>query len=1371
MGQTKQYSHDVFLSYSRRDQIAVHAIADRLKAEGLNPFLDIWGLARGQPWQEALERALNNCRAVAVFLGPGEMGSWQQREMRYALDQQIGSRANDLAVIPVLLPGLKDPSPGFLTQNTWVDLRDERDSIEFDALVAAISGKGSDEQQDQRRDPRLGVSPYRGLGAFREEDASYYFGRAAKIKELIAKTETKSFVPVLGPSGSGKSSLVYAGLLPHLRRGGVEEHTNAWEIFSLKPGAEPLKELARLVPFDPNLDINKRKVEENARVGNLIRGEVTLADWVDGLLEEQEGTDRLLLFVDQWEEIYTEPEKAEGAEKLRRQKEARFFIDQLLEATEKSDVTVVLTMRSDFLGRAGYRPLADRMEDATVWVGEMTDEEIREAIERPAALARLKFEPGLVDTIVKDLGNEPGRLPLLEFLLSELWQRRDDDGTLTHQAYEKVGGVDEAIATRAKVIYESLQSNLQKDEARRLLVDLVNPGEGRQDTRARVSLKSVNKTQTEVLDAFLDARLLVASVEERGDRQRTLEMAHEALIGNWQELRDWVNEDREFLRVSKRIRADMKEWEDRHKPPGLLLPEGLRLEEGRELLQRTGSRVEEVRNYIELSAAHWKRIEDARVAEKKSQQEREREREIERLKREREQDAALHAQRRKLYLALSCLAVALAFGAIAYVLVEEELGKIETTKLESLIGEVRASGYLSGHSNIDSTLALLLATEALVIAEDNSFDSHSAEAQTAISSALWAQREISVIRGHDQMVSSVEFDPNGTRVITGSYDGAARIWDAFSGAQIGKLEGHTDAILSVTFSPDGSRIATASKDMTARIWDAATFKELEVLKDHSERVYAARFVPDQNRILTISKDNTIAIWNPTTGEQITKFNAQAGSKVKLRSLAISPDGTLAATGSTGKTSRIWNIDSGIVRYNLRGHEGDVLSLAFSPDGTQLATGSSDQRIRIFDVRTGAIINQMNGHIGSVRDVQFDTKGKTLISVSSDKTIRFWDVASGELRDLYRGHSGKVMALDINTDGSRIITGATDHTARIWTVGSSPHVKHLVGHGKRVNAVWFGGSGDEVFTAARDGKIRIWDGRKGQLKRTLNGQEIPASVGPLLTDGDRIVSGNRSGKIIAVNTDTGVTHAELPLQTGKVISSGGMIGSGRLATWSDDGSIRLMNWQNGREIAKFEYRKASPAIAAALSPNGLQLATGHKFGEVRLWDVKSEKHIDLVEAKNVVRSLAYSADGNKLIAGTSDRVAHIWDLSNQKHIHKLSGHSNIIPAVAFNRASTRAVTGSRDGTARIWDVASGRTLAILKGHSSSILSVAFNQAGDRVVTGSIDGTARIWPVFENAQDLVEYAKSVAPRCLTNEERAQYFVAPNPDAKTDHLYCKR
>jgi formylglycine-generating enzyme required for sulfatase activity len=570
--------HDLFISYHGPDRETVTTVRALLQQRGISSFLDRQQLVAGLPWPQALEQALADVHAVAIFLGPRGLGLWQKREMWFALDRQTQEeRAGRVfPVIPVLLPGA-DPAAGFLFLNTWIDFRRGlQDEEALGALVRAVGG----ERAERAEKRPSGLIPYRGLQVFREEHAAFFCGREAFNARLLDAVLKRSLVAVIGASGSGKSSVVQAGLIPALRRQRPPAAT--WDVAVFTPGERPYHRLATaLVPLlEPEVSDEVERLAQAEKLGDrLARGEIKLEATVQRLLEKSLGTDRLLLVVDQFEELFTTVQGETRAP----------FVNRLFEALAHAPLSVVLTLRADFYGNALSlsRALSDALEQA-LNLRAMDPEELERAIVEPAKRVGLSFEPRLVARILEDVAGEPGHLPLLEFALTELWARRAGE-MLTHNAYAAIGGVKGALTRRAEEEFAKLNA-VQQETARRVLTRLVRvarPEEGSEDTRRRITLLELDEEAQGVVRRLAAARLLVTGgsalrkgeAADRIDQTRpdnetpsdTVEVAHEALIRGWERLHRWVDEDRAFLLWRQGLRMQAGEWAQRgHEKDALL---------------------------------------------------------------------------------------------------------------------------------------------------------------------------------------------------------------------------------------------------------------------------------------------------------------------------------------------------------------------------------------------------------------------------------------------------------------------------------------------------------------------------------------------------------------------------------------------------------------------------------------------------------------------------------------------------------------------------------------------------------------------------------------------------------------------------------
>lgn len=557
------YKHDVFLLYSPNDKAAVEELADRLHEEGITSWRGI-SPGLGESLQKSIYEGLADSRSCAIFWGPSGDPPWRNEELRELLWRRVNSDEEDFRAIPILLPRAERPSrsslPAYLTSAAWVEFRFKlNDNAAFCQLCKEITGvEPAGETSFQ-----LTVNPYRGLQAFNIDDDRFFFGREVQTQWLLEKLRTSfgarkesRFLAILGPSGSGKSSLARAGLLASLKRGEIEG-SSKWLYTICQPGSDPLESLAIAV----------------ADVSDAIQDVGSLRHLIDELnqdyrtlhltsrLANRQNTERLLvILVDQFEEVFTLCDKEEVRQA---------FFNNLFYAANvvQGQTVIIITMRTDFYGKcAVYSILAAMLSDRQMLIGPMSRSELRSAIERPAQLVGCKFERGLVSKLLDDAEGESGALPLLQHALLELWEKREGR-MLTYVSYESIGRIEGSLERRAEDVYALLDEH-EKLLCRRIMLRLTQPGEGTEDTKRRTLLRELLATKEERAEveriisvlAAQDARLVTTNSDANLSGEPVVEISHEALIRGWARLRGWIEESREGLRTQRQLTAAASEW-------------------------------------------------------------------------------------------------------------------------------------------------------------------------------------------------------------------------------------------------------------------------------------------------------------------------------------------------------------------------------------------------------------------------------------------------------------------------------------------------------------------------------------------------------------------------------------------------------------------------------------------------------------------------------------------------------------------------------------------------------------------------------------------------------------------------------------------
>jgi WD40 repeat protein/serine/threonine protein kinase len=596
--------------------------------------------------------------------------------------------------------------------------------------------------------------------------------------------------------------------------------------------------------------------------------------------------------------------------------------------------------------------------------------------------------------------------------------------------------------------------------------------------------------------------------------------------------------------------------------------------------------------------------------------------------------------------------------------------------------------------------------------------------------------------GHTGTVSSVAFSPDGQRILTGSEDGTAKVWDAVTGREVLALEEPKGLVLSVAFSQDGQRILTAGGERGsgkrtggAQVWDAATGQELLDLKGHSYCVWSAAFSPDGKRIVTGAGDwaygpGEAKVWDAETGQELLALRGHSNS---VRSVAFSPDSKRILTGSVDRTARVWDAISGKEVLTLNGHGDAVRGVAFSPDGRRIVTASTDTTSRVWDANTGQVVFALalNGLAEQLNSVAFSPDGKRIVTGTWDGTVKVWDADAGREVLTLKGHASSVRGVAFSPDGRRIVSGSQDKTAKVWDAATGQEVPTLKGHIDFVSSIAFSPDGKRIVTGSGDGAARVWNTTTSQEVLTLGSPARPwteAGAGvwgvAFSPDGKRIVTGSQDKTAKMWDAATG--QELLILQHPNVVWSVAFSPDGqRIVTGSSDQTAKVWDIATGQEHLILKGH-AGDVRSVAFSPDGQHIATGSLDQTARVWDATTAQQLLVLHHTDRVSSVAFSPDGKHIVTGSQDKTAKVWDAATGQELLTLKGHTSYVRSVAFSPDGTRIVTGSDDRTARLWNAVTGQEAFSFK-DTTGVWSVAFSPDGTRIVTGiaGLNATAKVW----------------------------------------------
>ncbi len=1137
-------------------------------------------------------------------------------------------------------------------------------------------------------------SPFRGLESFRPEDGEFFFGRESLIKKLASKIKSHPFLAVLGASGSGKSSLVMAGLIPALGS----------QYIIVRPGANPLEVL--------------ESVKED-----------------------------MLVIVDQFEELFT----LNKDDATRKQ-----FITRLLETTKHSKV--VITLRSDFLGDAGmHRSLKEEIQNHLEIVPPMDIDELHHAMNGQANAVGLRFEADLSQQILDDVEGEPGAMPLLQHALWELWNRRHGCN-LRASEYRAFGGVKKAISSTAKQVYERCSSDEQEQIRNIFvrLTRLDESDEGR-DTRKRVLLGDLVPSGQDVisavglLDKLANARLIVKTLN---DEKIEVEVAHEALIRYWETLRTWLNRDRDNLRLLQGVREDARDWENMGRNPSLLNHRSERLEIARFLGNQPLYKLTTLEQ-VYLQACfdfEQEQITSKRIAAENLEREK-----SQRMEEQLLANYQLGRRNVWLVTALitALILASLAIGFGFNYSKQKKDAIARTEELKNLAIADQANKAIEDH-NPDLALALAMNASEKANPSGITYSALLDSAYISLSQKIFAVCKqpnawvTALDIDHDDRLAAVGCSVDGKSIITllnletgnveaewpysawlygldfnrddqtilaGYSDATAIVWN-LDGTRRFSLEKHTAAVSAVAFNPKKQIAATASYDKTIAFWDVNTGDLIYQISGSTAAQFQGKFVsldfsPDGNEVTFGDDIGNIYIINPDawtfkaldTWDQQEKF---------VLDLSFTPDGSKIFSSSTDSTITIWNRETDFMRdYKLdisKAYPGVwIKSIAFTRDGDKLLTALSNGEILLWNARSFQIIQHLEGHHNEVENLSISSDGTFALSGGRDGILRLWDLQ------------------------------ATDSTGSIKVPKTSSEINDIIL--TKDDSLLLGGSAN--------GLIQVWSSNSHDLVDSWSVSQSHAAISEILLSPDEknILTATSNGDVIYQSMENHQTlwDASTPGDNARSIDIS-LDGKSALIGYSS-GKITVLDMESG-ELTCTLHGHTNSVNSVRFTPNGKNAISGSNDYNVILWNLSTcEMDRTLFRHDGWVMSLAISPDGNFLASTSADGTTILWNMVSNQLKYRLRipeidtnpGLDGMGLSVDFSSDGQLLAAGSANGSLAIWSVNNGvllrrfipdlETTCEYAEHCFWVLSTQFNTKGNAVWASSADGVIRAWPLIQ------------------------------------------
>jgi WD40 repeat protein len=1376
----------IFISHSSKDKDAALDVQQRLLAYGYEAsqlFLDSdaeTGIPAGSKWEQVLYARLKDCRALIVLCS----ANWQ--ESRWCFAELVFAKAMGKEIFPVLLQECSIDQVAAEHQAVFV-YKDREEA--YKRLRDVLDSRHLGPRDDFGWPPKDGDHcPFPGLPAFDERLAGVYFGREAEtqtiledLRKMRANGEPRLLM-IVGGSGSGKSSLLKAGVLPRLIHKTADTE---WVVLpTLRYGEQANEQrtvldqlavnLVGLFPKDvastPDWKLLRAKlisddVKQAVKVFLEISQDLTLARNCSNAT--------VLIAIDQFEELFAPSAGPMAGQFLR-------FLRELLNC-RNGQLLAIGTMRSDHLDIYEQSYDALRSPYFQPWrLGPFPPERIEEVIRKPANRAHVDITDELVERLKRDTPTAEA-LPLLAFTLEKLYRGYASDGELELKDYVSLGGMEGAIQTCIDRIVPRNSLSASEAVALRLtfvkhLAQVNDKGEVVRLTARWDDLPAAAKP---ILKKLINERLLstgskdVGLENEGGGKSEqpsgSIEVAHEAMFRCWHDLKEWLRTSADILRWRRDVRRDRvnePRWTDL-RPAQLAVARDWPIKRRDELTSdevgwiKRGIRWERIRRGIVATVvlvvallagiAWWQRNEaenrsqDAEVAKTEAKRQEAIARENadkEVIARNSAEEQARIAESRRLAAASSSVLTKYPQRSLLLAVEAAKLGQSIHGLRIAAAGEQslrEALAFVGGRSIAHASASI----EAVAISPDNHWVVTASKDNTL---SLWDLRTKNpfakpvVLSGHESLVKAMTISPDNHWLVTGSYDKMARLWDLSAkdpAASPVVLRGHEGAVNAVAISPDNRWVVTGSDDETARLWDLSAKDPAAspvVLRGHGA-VNAVAISPDNHWVVTGGRDWITRLWNLRAQDpSATSLELNHGQSVIA--VAISADNHWLVTGGEDPSARLYDLTAKDPTANsivLAGHEKKVSAVAISSDSHWLLTGSADDTARLWDLtaRDPAVAPVvLRGHESAINAVAISSKNHWLVTGSEDNTVRLWDLSAKDPSAnpvVLRGHESAVRALAVSSDNHWLVTGSGDNTARLWDLrnkdaSNSPVV--LRGHESAVTAVAISSDNHWLVTGSEDTTARLWDLRAKDPSANPN-----------------VLRGHQSTILaLAISSDN---HW---LVTGNV---------GNTASLWDLSSID----QSANPVLLGGYQRAA-VDAVAISRDNHWLVTGSQDNIVALWDLRSEdpsvNPIVMLGDNKKVSVVVISPDNHWLVAGSEDTTARLWDLKAKDPLTNpvvLSGHENMVSAVAISPDNHWLVTGSYDKTARLWDLSAKDPSAnpvVLRGHESAINAVAISPDNHWLATGSEDKTVRLW-------DLSTKDPEASPVILRGHEKAVWTVA--------------
>lgn len=1198
------------------------------------------------------------------------------------------------------------------------------------------------------------VNPFPGLRPFRSDEHHLFFGREEQTSSLLQLLRKNRFLAVVGTSGSGKSSLVRAGMIAELHGGTMTRAGSTWEVMILRPGGSPIENLARAM-----VEADLYDAEDP---GSLPRLKATLSRSRYGLVEAmkqsdvfEEGTN-LLVVVDQFEELFRFRQQGVDSEET-----AAAFVNLLLTASEQAEcpIYVAITMRSDYLGDCSEIPgLAEAVNDGEYLIPRLMRDQKRDAIEKPVGVGGAKISPLLVQRLLNDVGDDPDQLPVLQHALMRTWdawtKRGEPDRPIEQADFEATGGLASALSNHADEIYDAFPDDAHRAACEKIFKTLTEKGSDNRGIRRPTRLADLQAiafsdrdTVVEVLDAFREAGvtfLMPGSEVELTDRT-VVDLSHESLMRCWQRLRGWVEEEAQSARIFRRLLDTARLWRDDKaglfRDPDLQIAISWRDEEkpNAEWAEQYGGNFDEAIGFLDQSNA------DAEAELQAKEASRQRELDQARQLAEAKQLQLEHQQRtsgklRKLIAGVAAVALVAGIACVVAMVANERAKRLAVVASQEAF-KARESADEAERAQRETEFAMTQVAAEKKRAEDNLLKAELAEKRSRefrystdieLAARMLKDPTANATQVTDRLA---DFDPQNNRELANADDLRGFEWyylKKLVDSRASVFSGFNKPVVSAAVTQEGA-LVTLDTDAQVRRFDVATKQEQAAPIDLKKgRTIGSLALSQDGLHVAIVVGNQVEIMNAISGEAVGR---PLPTQVR-GGLIFSPDSKMLITMDTGVAW--WDTATGnpiaVQDFALTVFNSSLPQpLSTSADGLTLAVGGqgtyrSSFSVFKLDPESRGITRVLDtvGDRGTKRTLAVSPDGETVaVSLFFQGGIYFYETATGKLiHSELSAHAAAISAMIFQEEGSELITASLDGAIKVWKdyrkFDSTDSVT-LIGHAEEVSAIAVAKSDKQLLSSSKDKTVRIW----------------------------------------SLGQDTTDLHQKLAVSSRyrSRFSPDGML----IASSGTDNRLQIWDALTGQPVVQMTegVDQSLSADSVAFSPDGRFLAAGYggrqDVSYIELWDIGQRERVAVLpgstaipgfttdENSGVIAGLAFSPDGKHLVAAFGsmqllgrgdggDFPLLVYDVATRQVIRRLNGHRNYCVAIAFSDDGSRMASASYDATARIWDAATWQELQVLDNPDSAtdvggrrVYDVAFSPDGELLAIASAEGSVIIFDV--------------------------------------------